>query len=184
MIRSSANLVQCDEKFTKYFLNLEKRNQKTKNITTIINETGNEIISQNEILIEEESFYKKLYCEPPNIAEHDLTLCDIIHSSKKLNDADKETCEIQITVNEIGLNLKNLPNNKSPGSDGLSAEFYKIFWNEIKHFLYDSYTYSFKSGTLSIDQRRAILTLIPKANKDLRYLKNWRSSDLIIEHRL
>ena len=106
MIRSRANLVESNEKCTKYFWNLEKRNKKTKNITTIINETGNEIISQNEILIVEESFYKKLNCEPPKIAEHDLTLCNIIHSSKKLNDADKKTCEIQITVNEIGLNFK------------------------------------------------------------------------------
>ena len=32
---------------------------------------------------------------------------------------------------------------------------------------------------LSIDQRRAVLSLIPKPNKDLRYLKNWRPISLL-----
>ena len=32
---------------------------------------------------------------------------------------------------------------------------------------------------LSIDQRRGILTLIPKKEKDLRYIKNWRPLSLL-----
>lgn len=27
--------------------------------------------------------------------------------------------------------------NKSPGQDGLPVEFYKYFWEEIKHTYYD-----------------------------------------------
>ena len=33
---------------------------------------------------------------------------------------------------ECGLALKEMQNNKSPGSDGITVEFYKIFWNDIK----------------------------------------------------
>ena len=29
--------------------------------------------------------------------------------------------------------LKSMENNKSPGNDGLSKEFYEYFWNEIKN---------------------------------------------------
>ena len=39
--------------------------------------------------------------------------------------------------------------------------------------------YSFKNGKLSIDQRRGILSIIPKKDKDLRYLKNWRPLSLL-----
>ena len=29
--------------------------------------------------------------------------------------------------------IKSMENNKSPGNDGLSKEFYEYFWNEIKN---------------------------------------------------
>ena len=66
-----------------------------------------------------------------------------------------------------------------PGSDGLCAQFYKFFWNDIKEILSNTFKYSFNEEMLSIDQRRAVLSLIPKPNKDLRYLKNWRPISLL-----
>ena len=36
-----------------------------------------------------------------------------------------------------------MKNNKSPGSDGLTADFYKIFWNDIKVYLVKSLNYSY-----------------------------------------
>ena len=80
---------------------------------------------------------------------------------------------------EIAESIKKLPNNKSPGTDGISIEFYKLFWHEIKHFLMDSFNYSFRHNILSIDLRRAILTLIPKSGKDIRLLKHWRPISLL-----
>ena len=49
-----------------------------------------------------------------------------------------------------------------------------FFWSDIRLFLFDSFRHSFENNLLSSDQRRGILNLIPKHNKDLRYLKNWR----------
>jgi len=28
-----------------------------------------------------------------------------------------------------------MQNNKSPGSDGYTAEFFKVFWNYLRHFI-------------------------------------------------
>ena len=60
-----------------------------------------------------------------------------------------------------------LPNNKSPGSDGFTTNFYKFFWIDIKDFLFDSFRYSFTHGTLNNDQKLGVLNLIPKTQKDL-----------------
>ena len=38
--------------------------------------------------------------------------------------------------------------------------------------LFDIFKYSFQNGLLTNDQRRGIAKVIPKPNKDLRYLKN------------
>ena len=49
-------------------------------------------------------------------------------------------------------------NNKTPGSDGISVEFYKVFWDKINMYRYliESYDYSFEHDLLIIEQRRAL----------------------------
>jgi len=98
---------------------------------------------------------------------------------EELEEDDKRRCDSNITVAELGKNVQQLPNNKSPGCDGLTTEFYKFFWIDIKDLLFDSYNYSFENKKLSQDQRRAIISLIPKPNKDIRRLKNWRPLSLL-----
>ena len=72
-----------------------------------------------------------------------------------------------------------MENNKSPGEDGYPAEFYKVFWIDIKTILVKSYKYAYESGGLSISQRRGIISLIPKKEKDPLMLKNWRPLSLL-----
>ena len=88
-------------------------------------------------------------------------------------------CDEVLTLEEITKALKLLPNNKSPGSDGFTTNFYKFFWIDIKDFLFDSFRYSFTHGTLSNDKKLGVLNLIPKTQKDLRYLSNWRPVSLL-----
>ena len=72
-----------------------------------------------------------------------------------------------------------MANNKSPGVDGLTTEFCKCFWSDLKLPLYESYLYSFEHGKLDGGQRRGLLNLIPKPNKDLRLSKSWRPVSLL-----
>ena len=65
-------------------------------------------------------------------------------------------------------------NKKSPGSDGLTTEFYKIFWADIKQFYVDSLNYSYQNGKLTALQTQSIISLIPKSDKDTSLLENWR----------
>ena len=68
---------------------------------------------------------------------------------------------------------------KSPGTDGLQAEFYKIFWKDVYTFSIDALNMSFSKGYLSIPQRRGLITLLPKKSKPRQYLKNWRPITLL-----
>ena len=62
--------------------------------------------------------------------------------------------------------------NKSPGSDGLTTEFYKIFWNDIKTYLTNSLYYSFEHDDLTTLQKQSIITILPKPDKDTLFLEN------------
>ena len=72
-----------------------------------------------------------------------------------------------------------MKNGSSPGSDGLTTEFYKFFWIDIKYILLSSLNYDLLNEKLSIEKRRGILTLIPKKDKNRLHLKNWRPLTLL-----
>ena len=43
----------------------------------------------------------------------------------------------------------------------------------------DSFNYAFENGEMSISRKRGIISLIPKKDKDKKYLKNWRPISLL-----
>ena len=128
---------------------------------------------------EELKFYQKLYTECDSKTKTDSpNLTNFIHIPK-LSQADSEICDELITLEEISNSLKDLPNNKTPGSDGLTTEFYKFFWPDLKKIVFDRIQYAVDNDILSVDQRRGILNIIPKKDKDVRLLKNWRPIALL-----
>ena len=180
MIRSRATLIEENEKCSKYFLNLEKHNNKVKNIKSII--TDDKLVcNTKDIMHESKLFYQSLYKKAINAnTDFEKAGSDMFKvEHKKLDETEKVMCDSPITKAECLASIKELPNNKSPGSDGFGIEFYKFFWRDVQDMLYESYTYAFENNMLSLDQRRAILTLIPKQDKDLRYLKHWRPISLL-----
>ena len=64
------------------------------------------------------------------------------------------------------LHLKNMKNNKSPGSDGVTVEFVKFFWLQLGAFIVNSLNGGFrKKGKLSSTQKEGVIICIPKESK-------------------
>ena len=81
-------------------------------------------------------------------------------------------------VKEIN-SLQRLAESRAPGTDGLPAEFYKVFWNDISDLFLNSINYAYRSSQLSETQRRGIIKLIPKKDTEPNLIKNWRPISLI-----
>ena len=88
-----------------------KKNQQI-NITLIKNLNAFTKIS----LLENRNFKKKIYLSQTNIPS--------------LTEEQSQTCEGPITKSELLNTLKSMTNNKSPGNDGLTKEFFEIFWKK------------------------------------------------------
>ena len=84
-----------------------------------------------------------------------------------------------ITGEQAAATLKSMTNNRSPGSDGFGADFFKVFWKQLGEFVVRSINYGYKIGQLSITQRQGIITCIPKENKPRMFLKNYRPISLL-----
>ena len=180
VIRSKARWYEFGEKSSKYFYNLEKRNQKKKNITSLKKPNGSTTHCSKEILKEEANFFSKLY-ETSNSNPNHERFKFFFESDglMKLDGEMSDSCEGLLTIEECTKVLSSFNNDKTPGSDGLTIEFYRFFWNALGAFVVDSFNYAFQRGSLSISQKLGIITLIPKKSKDLEHLKNWRPISLL-----
>ena len=182
ILRSKAKWIEDGEKNTKYFLNLEKRNYNNTCIKTLINNDKKEITDTQEIIKEQKNFYQNLYTSKiplDNIYKEKSDIFTLNKDLPKVSEDNKEICDLPIALEECSKALQQLPNNKSPGSDGFTTNFYKFFWKDIKDMVFQSFQYSYETKKLSSFQRMGILNLLPKKDKDIRYLANWRPVSLL-----
>lgn len=165
------------ERNSKYFYNLEKRNQKKKHLTSLVNNDGDKITNPNDILEEEERFFEEIYTSR-NMNPTCPTFNEFFETENALSEEIAKTYEGAMSVHECELALKTMENNKTPGADGVTPEFYRYFWNLLGSFMVSSFNYAFQNGTLSLSQRQGIISLIPR-KKNTEYLKNCRPVSLL-----
>ena len=149
--------------------------------TTQLNISGNTVQDPQQILNEQKVFYEHLYSDK----DQDLNLNTNINAFlnqlniPKLTTDKREHCELKVDCSECSKALKDMKNSKTPGIDGLPADFCKFFWTTIKIFVVDSINYSFHTGEMSSSQRLGIIMLLPKKDKDRMFLKNWRPLSIL-----
>ena len=95
-------------------------------------------------------------------------------NENKLSNEDAEKLEGEIKLKELSDALKNMKNEKSPGLDGFTVEFFNFFWTDLKFFILRSINYGYYTGSLSVTQKQGVITCLPKPNKSRHYLKHWR----------
>ena len=174
IFRSKVRWYEGGEINSKYFYNLEKARSNSKSSNTLITDSGQHLTDNNDILAEEFKFYTDLYKEEP-----DTTFRLENTSNIRISQQTQELCQQPISEEDISNALKMMKNGKSPGADGLTVEFYKMFWVHIKSLLLKMITFVFESGSCDKDMCSGILNLIPKKGKDSRFLKNLRPITLL-----
>lgn len=176
ILRSKAEWVEGTEKNTKYFSNLEKKRSEQKTIKQLVI-NGALVNDATHILNHVKDFYVRIYSKDSNVDQENRSFFSL--TEPKLDEIEKQSCEGTITDYECKLAIQGMKNNKSPGSDGLTAEFYKLYWNDIKDHYINSINYSYENGSLTELQKQGIITLLPKKDKDTLSIDNWRPISLL-----
>ena len=172
--RCRANYFEMGERTTSYFLNMEKRNFVNKTMYRISKSDGSITKDYAEVLHEQWQFYNTLYTSDSRITfslVNDTGIC--------LSNEQKLYLEQDISKEELFDAVMTLKNNKAPGGDGLTIEFYRKFWKELIDPLFEMYSSCLDKGVLNKTARRGIISLIPKKSRDLLNLKHWRPLTLL-----
>jgi hypothetical protein len=79
--------------------------------------------------------------------------------------------------------MKSLPSKKSTEPDGLTAEFYQTFKEELAPILLKLFQDIEREVTQPNSLYEASITLIPKPNKDIIRKENYRPINIFNEYR-
>lgn len=173
LTRSRVQHIEENEKCSRFFFRKLARPRNI--IEALYDENGNEKTEMSEILNCVSSFYSDLYrSEELDEAALSQLLSKV---NKKVNDFNGKL-EVELSLDELTKAVNSMPNNKTPGSDGLPKEFYMTFWDELKVPLLEMYKESLGTGTLPSSLREGSITLLFKKG-DKKDIKNWRPLTLL-----
>ena len=177
-VRSRLQLELEGEKCNKFFFQkMTKRKNANQDMLSIKRiKDGKMLTKQTEVLDEVKNFYAKLYAkntEQDSCGRNRATLFDgalkmrkqgemLRKLSKTVSRQNRQICEKDITTDEIRKAILTFENNKSPGNDGLTGEFYKTFSEILVNDLQELYREISEVGRMPDSMRQAVITCIYK----------------------
>ena len=176
-IRSNSDILNNEEKPSRYFFCREQSRQKQKLIHKIIDQDTNTVYNkQTDITNFCKEFYSNLYTEQPvdssliNYFTDDLNMLDPL---------DADSCEGAITFDECFTAIKEMHNGKTPGPDGLPREFYFKYFHVFGRFFVDMINNCFNNNFLPESFLSGYITLLCKDKNNPENIKNWRPISLL-----
>ena len=105
-------------------------------------------------------FYSSLF----SVSSTDDTARDSLldNTSASLSPSEADCGESLLTPGECNQALLGMAHGKAPVSDGLPMEFFVKFWDVLGLDLVDVLNSCYRSGSLSLSQRRGIISLVFK----------------------
>ncbi len=176
--RSHAKWLEEGERNSSNFFALEKKNGQRKTLSTL-NIDG--VISKDLKGISDfvAKFYSNLYTSNFNYNNSGKCIDLVKHNIKVIDLEYSQICDSPLSIEEIKQALHKMKKGKSPGIDGLSVELYLHFWEFIKLPLYNMYEECISQGDMTATMKQGIISLIPKPDKDLLVIDNWRPISLL-----
>ena len=155
-----------------------KNNEKYSNILAIKSHLRT-LTEPGEINLAFKTFYSNLYKSEVTLDSD--TSKNFFHGLDlpSLSNQESEKLNSPISLEELREALAHMQRGKSPGWDGIPPELYLAFWGILGPPLLDMINTAIDKGVLSSGANTAIITLLPKPNKDPSQCSNYRPLSLL-----
>ena len=156
--KARVNWLREGDRNTQYFHACVKGRRNRNKILNIQREDGTWTKNEQEIGVEVEEYYQKLFTSPGGQCLEEI-LDGIPHS---ITDQINNNLTKAVDEKEVKKALFSMNPNKAPGPDGMSPLFFQKFWYLIKEYLVGPNQTSFHTGELIKSVNHTIFPLIPK----------------------
>ncbi|CAM2101632.1 unnamed protein product [Caretta caretta] len=127
-VRSRIRLLREMDRGSHFFYALEKTRGAKKHVTCLLSEDGTPLMEPAEMCGRARAFYSSLFSPDPT----DPSACRVLWEELPMASAsDRDQLELPLTLAEFSEALRRMPTNKSPSMDGLTVEFYRMFWDVL-----------------------------------------------------
>ena len=168
---------KCSTSFFKILERQHMQNETTSELYTD-DKKSKASINPGDILNSAKKIYENLYTKEKVSKSAINELLNKIPINKKTSNEHFRLCEAEISLDEIIEAINSQQNNKCPGNDGLTAEFYKHFSNELAPILLEVYDSWKQVGIIGISSRTGIISVIYKKG-DKKDIANYRPISLL-----
>ena len=160
----------------KFYARLEKRNKSKSVINKLVYKDGSIHSDKKSLLRITTEYYRELYTPSPVNLQKQHKLIQNLKTS--LSEEQKAELDAPLTKEELQRSVMGQNKSKSPGHDGIPAEFYQTYWGLIqdKFFQYVCYV---QTHGLDEWKNMSVTTLIYKDKGDRDNLNNYRPISLI-----
>ena len=159
-----------------FYANLEKDRKQKSSIASLVDEDGFEHSDKTSLLNIVKSFYSKLY-SPSKV--NSTTQTKLLRNiKKKITTAHKAMLDAPFTKEEIRQAVKEMNINKSPGLDGIPAEFFQTYWHILEP-KYVAYLAQIQKEGLDSLKNKSVTTILYKNKGNRNNLAYYRPIDLI-----
>ncbi|CAM2095972.1 unnamed protein product [Caretta caretta] len=132
---------------SRFFYALEKMRGAKKHITCLLAEDGTLLTEPAEMCGRARAFYASLFSPDPT----DPSVCRVLWEElPTVSASDRDWLELPLTLAKFLEALRRMPTNKSPGMDGLTVEFYRVFWDVLGPDLVTVWAESLQSGVFPL----------------------------------
>jgi exonuclease III len=150
------------------FYQIERNYALSKGITKLITDRGNQITDSDEIMKYVFKHFENAHKEFKSKIEYFNEFMEYV---PKVKNTDTQG---HFTHDEIFNAIKNASSRSSPGPDGISYNFMKMYYDKFKDIFRNMMIEISNKKLLSDSQTLANVILFPKANKDRTNINNYR----------
>lgn len=175
-VRSRVKWVEEGETSSSFFFRLERKQTMDRWVSALRESDGTIITDIGGLCQSFASFYSDLFSSSNTDPVVQDSLLNNI--SFVLPPPDASICDGRLSAEECFAALSGMARNKSPGSDGLPMEFYFKFWDLLGSDLASVLNSCFDTGSLTLSQRRGVISLSFKKGDRLD-ARNWRPISLL-----
>lgn len=149
-------------------------------VSHIANIRGGDLLSDpQQINARFTSYYKTLYTSRAAFSPEALGLFLDRLAFLVLSDSDRASLDSPITLKEVQVVVTSLQTAKSPGPDGIPAEFYKTHAELVIPRFHALLLSMLEKGDLPPTMSEVVIVVIPKPNKDPDLYSSYRPISLL-----